>query len=378
VDLVREVDLVPFIVILGSLAEASINSKNKFFRLGTMVKRWLMRLFRIRRVLSKMMRWGWLRHRGVLMLVQTRVKNQSRKWEKPLNPRKIRYPNPPFCHRCKSVDHVAKDCRRGWQQNRNDHGNHGIVNRKPLSELIASLCATRSDGQAFFVIPRCASEVNARERINTAVVTILKGEVTTKLIEEEFTRILPGIWRWTARKVVDNMFTVRFPNVQLIKDWNRFNPISLRTMKAKIMVESWNGSVGAKGELQQAWFRVRGVPYDLRNEETMAYVGSLVCSTREVDKATLHGSDYVRIKLAARDVTKVPSVAEGTIDLYLYHFFFEREVVESTPKKAAAQVQINNIEGAASSVKPGIVIRGPSSSNQTQHVESQSSMDGDT
>jgi hypothetical protein len=58
VDLVREVDLVPFIVILGSLAEASINSKNKSFRLGTMVKRWLMRLFRIRRVLSKMMRWG--------------------------------------------------------------------------------------------------------------------------------------------------------------------------------------------------------------------------------------------------------------------------------------------------------------------------------
>jgi hypothetical protein len=94
VDLVREVDLVPFIVILGSLAEASINSKNKFFRLGTMVKRWLMRLFRIRRVLSKMMRWGWLRHRGVLMLVQTRVKNQSRKWKKPLNPRKIRYPIP--------------------------------------------------------------------------------------------------------------------------------------------------------------------------------------------------------------------------------------------------------------------------------------------
>lgn len=56
-----------------------------------------------------------------------------------------------------------------------------------------------------------------------------------------------------------------------------------------------------------------------------------------------------------------------------------REVVEeSAPKKVAAQVQINNIEGAASSVKPGIVIRGPSSSNQTQHVESQSSMDGDT
>jgi hypothetical protein len=175
------------------------------------------------------------------------------------------------------------------------------------------------------------------------------------------------------------MFTVRFPNAQLIKDWNRFNPISLRIVKAKIMIESWNGSVGAKGELQQAWFRVKGVPYDLRSEETMAYVGSLVGSTREVDKATLNRSDYVRIKLAARDVTKVPSVVEGTIDLYLYDFFFEREVVEeSAPKKDAAQIQSNGTEGAASSVKLDIVIRDPSSSNQTQHVESQSSMDGDT
>jgi hypothetical protein len=108
-------------------------------------------------------------------------------------PKQNQVPDPPFCHRCKSIGHVAKDCRRGWQHNRNDHGNPGMVNRKPLSELIASLCATQSDGQTFFVIPRCPSEVNARERINTAVVTILKGEVTAKLIEEEFTRILPGI-----------------------------------------------------------------------------------------------------------------------------------------------------------------------------------------
>jgi hypothetical protein len=100
--------------------------------------------------------------------------------------------------------------------------------------------------------------VNARERVNTVVVTVIKGDVTAKLIEEEFARILLGVWRWTARKVVVNKFLVRFPSAQLIKDWNRFNPISLRAVKAKVMVEPWNGSVGAKGELQEAWFRVRG------------------------------------------------------------------------------------------------------------------------
>jgi hypothetical protein len=33
------------------------------------------------------------------------------------------------------------------------------------------------------------------------------------------------------------MFTMRFPNAQLIKDWNKFNPISLRAVRAKVHVE---------------------------------------------------------------------------------------------------------------------------------------------
>jgi hypothetical protein len=83
--------------------------------------------------------------------------------------------------------------------------------------------------------------VNACERINTVVVTVLKGDVTAKLIEDEFARIVPRVWRWTARKLADNKYFVRLPNAQLIKNWNRFNPISLRIVKAKVMVEPWRG-----------------------------------------------------------------------------------------------------------------------------------------
>jgi hypothetical protein len=56
---------------------------------------------------------------------------------------------------------------------------------------VAPLCATQVNGHAFFVIPNCPFEVNVRERINTVVVTTLKGNVTARLIEEEFTRLLP-------------------------------------------------------------------------------------------------------------------------------------------------------------------------------------------
>jgi hypothetical protein len=47
---------------------------------------------------------------------------------------------------------------------------------------------------------------------------VLKRDVPAKEVEAEFTRLFSGTWRWTARKVTDNKFTVRFPSVQLIKD----------------------------------------------------------------------------------------------------------------------------------------------------------------
>jgi hypothetical protein len=40
------------------------------------------------------------------------------------------------------------------------------------------------------------------------------------------------------------MFTERFPNAQIIKDLEVFNPISLRSVKAKIKVVPWNGAQG--------------------------------------------------------------------------------------------------------------------------------------
>jgi hypothetical protein len=141
------------------------------------------------------------------------------------------------------------------------------------------------------------------------------------------------------------MFTVRFPNALLIQEWACFNPIKMRSVKAKVHVALWNGSIGAKGELQQACFRVRGVPYDKRSPETLAYVGSLVGATTKVDKSTFNRVNYVRVKIAGRDVSKIPESAEGAIIPYLYDFFYEREVVVEEKKEASAGlVKIDKME----------------------------------
>jgi hypothetical protein len=141
--------------------------------------------------------------------------------------------------------------------------------------------------------------VNIKEKASTTIVTIVKGSPTAKQVEDEFTRILSGTWRWTARKIAENKFTVRFSTVQLIKDWGRFNPVKMRSVKAKLQIDLWNNSIGAKALLQEAWFSVRGIPFDNICKETLAYVGSLVGATSDVDELTLNRMDYVRIKIAA-------------------------------------------------------------------------------
>jgi hypothetical protein len=222
------------------------------------------------------------------------------------------------------VGHYTKECRKVWQDDTVD-GYYGKRDQN-LSECVATLCATQVEGSTFFCIPYIPSLNHSKERVNMSIITVIKGSVTAKQLEEEFTRIMSGIWRWTAQKVANNKFIVRFPDVQVIRDWSKFNPIKLRTVNAKIQIDTWNNSIGAKAELQQAWFRVRGIPYDFRSKETTAYAGSLVGATTEVDLDSLDRNDYVRIKIAARDVSKIPGVAEGAILPYLYDFQYEREV----------------------------------------------------
>jgi hypothetical protein len=100
-----------------------------------------------------------------------------------------------------------------------------------------------------------------------------------------------------------------------------------------VHIDTWNGSVGAKAELQQVWVRVRGIPYDKRSIETATYVGSLVVAIVEVDKGTLSRTDYVMVKIVVKDKTKIPDVVEGVIIPFLYDFLYKREVVlgDNTP-----------------------------------------------
>lgn len=111
------------------------------------------------------------------------------------------------------------------------------------------------------------------------------GAATPKEIEMEFTNIIGSdLWRWHARAIADDKYVMRFPNVKLLKDWSYFKTLTMRMVEAQIKIEPWTPNVGTKGELQQAWFRVNGIPNDQRSIRTVAKVGGLVGKVMEIDE----------------------------------------------------------------------------------------------
>lgn len=70
--------------------------------------------------------------------------------------------------------------------------------------------------------------------------------------------------------------------------------MELKSRNVVVRLSAWSPNVGAKGPLHNAWARVRNIPTEKCCDAIVAYVGSLVGITLEIDYATDHKAEYVR------------------------------------------------------------------------------------
>lgn len=70
-----------------------------------------------------------------------------------------------------------------------------------------------------------------------------------------------------------------------------------------IKVKKWSGEIGAKGELEQAWFRIKGIAMNKRSTPNIARVCSLVGKAKEIDTINMFKFDYVRAKIRCRNIS---------------------------------------------------------------------------
>ena len=80
--------------------------------------------------------------------------------------------------------------------------------------------------------------------------------------------------------------------------------------------------------MEEAWFRIRGIPLKYREKCTICYVAGLAGKPLALDKNSMRNFSYVRVKLGCKDVTLVPNVREAELEYKFYDFQFSRELVE--------------------------------------------------
>jgi hypothetical protein len=236
-----------------------------------------------------------------------------------------------LCKRCGKVGHKSEECFRPLvcpRCKREGHVARACPEIMPW-ECIAPFCGLAVPELGFHIIQDDDDGEAARETANLAVITIKEGDVTARHVEGEF-KAQAGqnsTWRWYAKKIADKKFQMKFPTASKVEELAFFNGMEMRTVPGvKFKVDKWNPHVGAKAEIDTAWFRISGIPMEKRPEKKAALIASLVGIPIEVDKSNLKRGDYIRVKIECRDISKVPARVEGLLDRHFYDFTFQREV----------------------------------------------------
>jgi hypothetical protein len=97
---------------------------------------------------------------------------------------------------------------------------------------------------------------------------------------------------------------MKFPTANKVEELAFFNGMMMGTVPGvTLKVEPWNPNVGTKSKLESTSFRISRTPVEKRNDKKACLVASLVGIPLEVDKGNLKRWEYVRVKIACKDIT---------------------------------------------------------------------------
>ena len=134
------------------------------------------------------------------------------------------------------LEHGTFDCKRG-----------------PFQKLGPKLCAAQEPNQSFLFIDELIDTKASNEKSNTAIITVLSGDLTAKQIQLEFwNTVSADLWKQNAKQIADKKFSLRFTHAKMVQDYSILN-LGTKNMEALIFIELWMSAMGAKGVLHQAW-----------------------------------------------------------------------------------------------------------------------------
>jgi hypothetical protein len=215
-----------------------------------------------------------------------------------------------------------------------DHTSAICQERDPW-EYVAPFFGSTDFGQGFFSIPVPDTDLQPVEQLNYAHITVEQGDITSRDIEHEFNVWADSMhinWKFFAKVVSPTVFRTRFPNAKSIDELAHFGKLFMKTVPgAVISLQKWAGDIEPISWMQEAWFRVKGIPMKYRNKSTTYYVAGMVGKPLALDKNYLRNFSYIRVKIGCQNIELVPNTRIGEIKKGFYEFQFTREVPEAAP-----------------------------------------------
>jgi hypothetical protein len=139
-------------------------------------------------------------------------------------------------------------------------------------------------------------------------------------------------WRFFAKEVSPTEFRTRFPSAKAIDELAHFGKLFMKTVPGAIIsLVKWAGDIQPIAVMQEAWFRVKGIPMDFRNRSTVFYAASLVGKPLVMDKNFHRNFSYVRVKIGSQDLSLVPNTRIAEIKGGFYELQYTRELCDPTP-----------------------------------------------
>jgi len=165
---------------------------------------------------------------------------------------------------------------------------------------------------------------------NVGLIKIKSGEADSVKLEEELKHLIDNKWAWVVRQISELEYRATFLDKQILDTLSRSESIVIALHNISATVTHSNVAPTASAVLQTGWVLLSNIPDSARNVEAITLIAELAGEVIVVDEVSLIKEGPVRVKVLARDISKL----RGFIEVFILGVGYEIKFTPEDQKKA--------------------------------------------
>jgi hypothetical protein len=160
-----------------------------------------------------------------------------------------------------------------------------------------------------------------------------RGGVDVEKVEKELKHLIDSNWQWRVKQLSDKEFLAIFPNKKILETFSRSNGLDLALYKISVTIEASDMDPAVSSLLQTGWVQLANVPKLARNVEAVTAIAELAGEVIAVDEVSLIRDEPIRVKIRAREVSKI----SGSLEYFVEGVGF---FIKFTPEKGLINLHL--------------------------------------